>query len=175
MLPQPSGEAKEGEAGVAVGRNRKGQFMERLFLPRSAGAAFCVNLLDSLLRQMFQLFAPDMPGCFWGRIGYLIDIMADQNRNSEFLGGGPKFNTVGKDNRPAPGMEEPVVAPRQTGYWVRVAAIVLLVVVLAGVLFYLNDHDLSKTVVPAGRGGQTVSPDAPAVNPDAKPAPSGSE
>ncbi len=91
--------------------------------------------------------------------------MADE-KQSEFLGGGPKFNTVGKDNRPAPGMEEPIVAPKQTGYWVRVAAIVLVVVVLAGILFYLNDHDLGKTAVP---GGRVVSPDAPAVNPDAKP------
>ena len=94
--------------------------------------------------------------------------MADE-KQSKFLGGGPKFNTVGKDNRPAPGMEEPVVALRQTGYWLRVSAIVLLVVVLTGVLFYLNDHDLSRSAVPAGRGGQTISPDAPAVNPDAKP------
>jgi len=91
--------------------------------------------------------------------------MADE-KQSEFLGGGPKFNTVGKDNRPAPGMEEPIVALKQTGYWMRVAAIVLLVVVLAGVLFYLNDHDLGKTAVP---GGRAVSPDTPAVNPDAKP------
>ena len=95
--------------------------------------------------------------------------MADQ-KQSDFLGGGPKFNTVGKDNRSAPGMEEPAAAPKQTGYWLRVSAIVLLVVVLVGVLFYLNDHDLGKAV-PAGRGGQTISPDAPAVNPDAKPAP----
>ena len=93
--------------------------------------------------------------------------MADQ-KQPEFLGGGPKFNTVGKDNRPAPGMEEPIVAPKQTTYWVRVSAIILLVVVLAGVLFYLNDHDLGKTAVP---GGRSVSPDAPAVNPDAKPSP----
>lgn len=105
-----------------------------------------------------------------GRIGYLIDIMADE-KQSKFLGGGPKFNTVGKDNRPAPGMEEPVAAPKQPGYWVRVAAIVLLVVVLAGVLFYLDNSNSGKTAVPAGRGGQTISPDAPAVNPDAKPTP----
>ncbi len=94
--------------------------------------------------------------------------MADQKRNSEFLGGGPKFNTVGKDNRPLPGMEEPIAAPKQTGYWLRVSVIVLTVVVLAGLLFYLNDHDLGKTAVP---GGRSVSPDAPAVNPDAKPSP----
>ena len=100
--------------------------------------------------------------------------MADQ-KQPDFLGGGPKFNTVGKDNRPAPGMEEPAAVVKQSGYWVRVGAIILLVAVLAGALFYLNDHDLSKAALPAGRGGQTISPDAPAVNPDAKPAPSGSE
>jgi hypothetical protein len=83
--------------------------------------------------------------------------MADQKQNSEFLGGGPKFNVVGKDNRPVPGMEEPILAPKQTGYWVRVSGIILLVVVLAGILFYLNDRDLGKTTVHAGRA---VSPDA---------------
>ncbi len=83
--------------------------------------------------------------------------MADRNQKEEFLGGGPKFNTVGKDNRPLPGFEEPVIAPNRTGYWLRVAGIVGLVIVLAGVLFYLNDKDLGKTTVVPGRG---VSPDA---------------
>lgn len=83
--------------------------------------------------------------------------MADQKQNSDFLGGGPKFNVVGKDNRPLPGMEELIITPKQTGYWVRVSGIILLVVVLAGVLFYLNDRDLSKSVV---HGGRAVSPDA---------------
>ena len=93
--------------------------------------------------------------------------MADQKQNSEFLGGGPKFNTVGKDNRPAPGLEEPVIAPSQTGYWVRISAIIFVVIVLAGTLFYLNDRDLGKTAAPSGRG---VSSDArPEVAPDAKP------
>ena len=86
--------------------------------------------------------------------------MADKKQNSEFLGGGPKFNVVGKDNRPAPGAEEPIVLPNRTGYWVRVTGVVLLVVVLAGVLFYLNDRDLGKTTLSPTRGGQTVSPDA---------------
>lgn len=141
-------------------------------LPRGIGAVLGVTPFDSLHRQMFQLFAPDLSRCFSGRIGYLVGIMADQ-KQSEFLGGGPKFNTVGKDNSPAPGMEELVAAPKQTGYWVRVAAIVLLVVVLAGALFYLNDSNSSKAAAPSG--GRSISPDAPAVNPDAKPAPSGSE
>ena len=86
--------------------------------------------------------------------------MADRNQNSDFLGGGPKFNTVGKDNRPAPGMEEPVIAPKQTAYWMRISGIIFLVVILAGVLFYLNDRDLGKTTVTPARGGQSVSPDA---------------
>ena len=83
--------------------------------------------------------------------------MADQKQNPEFLGGGPKFNVVGKDNRPAAGSEEPIVAPNQTGYWVRVGAIALVVVVLAGLLFYLNGRDLGSTAV---HGGRAVSPDA---------------
>lgn len=88
--------------------------------------------------------------------------MADQKQNPEFLGGGPKFNVVGKDNRPDYASEEPLPAPNQTrpvqaGYWLRVSAIILLVVVLAGVLFYLNDRDLGKA---AGHGGRAISPDA---------------
>lgn len=86
--------------------------------------------------------------------------MADPKQNGEFLGGGPKFNTVGKDNRPAADFEEPIISPTRSGYWVRVAGIVFLVVVLAGVLFYLNDSSLGKTTVTPGHGGQAVSPDA---------------
>ena len=83
--------------------------------------------------------------------------MADQKQNSEFLGGGPKFNVVGKDNRPVPGQDEPIIIPNRTGYWLRVAGIALLVVALAAVLFYLNDKDLGKTNVAPGHG---ISPDA---------------
>ena len=85
--------------------------------------------------------------------------MADQP-TPEFLGGGPKFNTVGKDNRTAPGDKEKIIVPNRTGYWVRVSGIILLVAALAGVLFYLNDRDLGKTTVMPTRGGQAVSPDA---------------
>ena len=93
--------------------------------------------------------------------------MADQKENLDFLGGGPKFNTVGKDNRPVPGSEEPIIASSHTGYWVRVSGIILLVLVLAGALFYLNDRDLGKTAV---HNGRAVSPDAkPEVVPDARP------
>jgi len=83
--------------------------------------------------------------------------MADRDQKQEFLGGGPKFNTVGKDNRPLPGAEEPVVVVNRTGYWTRVAGICVLVVILAGVLFYLNDQNLGKTTASPGHG---VSPDA---------------
>ena len=83
--------------------------------------------------------------------------MADQKQNPEFLGGGPKFNVVGKDNRPASGLEEPIIALNQTGYWIRVSAIIVLVLVLAGVLFYLNGQDSGKTAV---HGGRAISPDA---------------
>lgn len=86
--------------------------------------------------------------------------MAEPKQDGEFLGGGPKFNTVGKDNRPAAGFEEPIIAPNRTSYWLRVSGIVLLVIVLASVLFYLNDTNLGKTTVTPGHGGQAVSPDA---------------
>ena len=86
--------------------------------------------------------------------------MADLKKNSEFLGGGPKFNVVGKDNPPLPGAAEPVIAPNRNGYWVRVSGIILLVLALAAVLFYLNDRDLGKTTLTPTRGGQGVSPDA---------------
>ena len=104
---------------------------------------------------MFQQFSSHFIS-FFRRIGYCIGIMADQ-KQPEFLGGGPKFNSVGKDNRPASGDEEPMVAPNQTGYWVRVSAIALVVLVLAGVLFYLNDQGAGKA---AAHGGRAVSPDA---------------
>ena len=95
--------------------------------------------------------------------------MAQQKQNSEFLGGGPKFNSVGKDNTPASGLETPPVPPNRGGYWGRVAVVTGLVLALAAVLFFLNDHTLGTTAVPAGRGGQSLSPDAkPVVNPDAK-------
>ncbi len=101
---------------------------------------------------MFQQFSLGF------RVSY--SYMADPKQNGEFLGGGPKFNTVGKDNRPPAGSEEPAAPPRRTGYWLRVSGIVLLVIALAGVLFYLNDTNLGRTTVTPGRGGQAVSPDA---------------
>ena len=103
--------------------------------------------------EMFQESESD----FSGPVGYLIGIMADHKQQQEFLGGGPKFNTVGKDNTI---VGEPVVAVKPTGYWLRVAAVVVILVVLAGSLFFLNDKNLGKTTTPSGRGGGGVAPDS---------------
>jgi hypothetical protein len=86
--------------------------------------------------------------------------MADLKKNSEFLGGGPKFNVVGKDNPSVPGIEEPVIVSDRSGYWLRVGAMIFAVAVLAAILFYLNDRDLGKTTLAPTRGGQGISPDA---------------
>ncbi len=75
--------------------------------------------------------------------------MADERKNPGFLGGGPKFNTVGKDVR---GKDEVIVPMRQTGYWLRIALVGLVIVVLAGVLFYLDNRTPGRTSVPSGRG-----------------------
>ena len=84
--------------------------------------------------------------------------MANPKQSPEFLGGGPKFNQVGRDNPSAPGAEEPVVPVRQTGYWLRVTAVVVILILLAGLLLYLNDNTLGKTKEPFARGGRVVSP-----------------
>ena len=93
--------------------------------------------------------------------------MADHKRQQEFLGGGPKFNTVGKDNSLA---DEPVVATQPAGYWLRVALVGLVLVVLAGSLFFLNDRNLGKTTTQAGRGGGVAPGDktTPAADPNFK-------
>ncbi len=82
--------------------------------------------------------------------------MADERKNPEFLGGGPKFNTVGKDVR---GKDEVIVRAPQAGSWLRIALIGLIVVVLAGTLFYLNDRSPGRTNIPSGHGGQGITPD----------------
>lgn len=92
-------------------------------------------------------------------VGYLNGIMADDKQQQEFLGGGPKFNTVGKDNSIA---EEPVVVVQPVGYWLRVALVGAILVVLAGSLFFLNDRNLGKTTAQPMHGGQGVGPDAKA-------------
>ena len=77
--------------------------------------------------------------------------MADERKNPEFLGGGPKFNTVGKDVR---GKDEVIVPASQAGYWLRIALIGLIVIVLAGTLFYLNDRSPGRTNLPSGAAGR---------------------
>ncbi len=89
-------------------------------------------------------------------VGYLKFIMADKRKNPEFLGGGPKFNTVGKDVR---GENEVIVPTPQTGYWLRIALVGLVIVVLAGTLFFLNDQSPGRTSIPSGRGGKSIAPD----------------
>ena len=83
--------------------------------------------------------------------------MADQKQSQEFLGGGPKFNSVGKDTRGIDGAEPPVVAAVPKNYWIKIGGIVLAVLVLAAVVFYLNDRSLGRTVVAPIRGGHGAS------------------
>ena len=104
---------------------------------------------------MFHESAAALNEIFDG-VGYLVSIMADKRKNQEFLGGGPKFNTVGKDVR---GENEVIVPASQSGYWLKLALIGLVVVVLAGVLFFLNDRSPGRTQVPAGHGGHGIAPD----------------
>lgn len=85
--------------------------------------------------------------------------MADRKQTSEFLGGGPKFNSVGQDTRTGEGTAEPMAPVNQTRYWLRVAGILLAVLVLAALVFYLNDQNLGKTIVHPTHGGRAVSPD----------------
>lgn len=96
--------------------------------------------------------------------------MADRKQKAEFLGGAPKFNAVGRDTRGAESTEEPVISVNQTGYWLRIAGIVLAALLLAALLFYLNDQNIGKTTVPPMHGGHAVSPDAgkPATDPNLK-------
>jgi len=96
--------------------------------------------------------------------------MADRKQKAEFLGGGPKFNAVGRDTRGPESVEEPVIPANQAGYWLRIAVIVLAVLLLAALLFYLNDQNLGKTNVQPTRGGRAVSSDTdkPATDPNLK-------
>jgi hypothetical protein len=94
--------------------------------------------------------------------------MADRKQTSEFLGGGPKFNVVGKDNKSAPGSEEAVVPIKQNTYWSRAILLGVLVLALAAALLYLNEGNLGKTELAPSHGGHIVSPDAK----DAPPPPS---
>ena len=96
--------------------------------------------------------------------------MADRKQKAEFLGGGPKFNTVGRDTRGPESMEEPVVPVNQTGYWLRIVAVGVAVLLLAALLFYLNDQNLGRTSAQPTHGGHAVSPDAdkPTTDPNLK-------
>ena len=96
--------------------------------------------------------------------------MADRKQSSEFLGGGPKFNTVGRDTRGAESTEELVVPVNRTGYWLRIAGAVMAVLLLAALLFYVNDQNLGRTTVQPTHGGHAVSPDAdkPTTDPNLK-------
>lgn len=96
--------------------------------------------------------------------------MADRKQKAEFLGGGPKFNSVGRDTRGAEGTEEPIIPVSQAGYWLRIGAVVVAVLLLTTLLFYLNDQNLGKTNVQPSRGGRAVSPDAdkPTADPNLK-------
>ncbi len=95
--------------------------------------------------------------------------MADQKQTPEFLGGGPKFNSVGKDTRGIDGAEPPVVATVSTKYWMRIGGIALTVLVLAALLFYLNDRNWGRTVLQPSRGHSTPSVEAkPTTDPNFK-------
>ena len=99
--------------------------------------------------------------------------MADRKQTKEFLGGGPKFNQVGRDIRSEGSSNEPLVPNSQAGYWLRVALIGVVVTALAVTLFILNDRSLGKTVLPPTHiGGHTVSPDANDKVKDTTPPPS---
>lgn len=87
--------------------------------------------------------------------------MADRKQKAEFLGGAPKFNAVGRDTRGPESADEPVLPVNRTGYWLRIAGIVLAVILLAALLFYLNDQNLGKTTMQPTHGGSAVTPDAP--------------
>ena len=99
--------------------------------------------------------------------------MADRKQSQEFLGGGPKFNQVGRDARPEGSSNEPLVPNNQTGYWLRVALIGLVVAALAVTLFVLNDRSLGKTILPPTHiGGQSISPGSNDQSKDTTPPPS---
>ncbi len=92
--------------------------------------------------------------------------MAERKQNQEFLGGVPKFNSVGRDT----GLEQPVVPASRAGDWRRIAGIALAVLLLAALLFYLNGQDLGRTSVQPAHGGRAVSVDTdkPAGDPNLK-------
>ena len=97
----------------------------------------------------------------------MADLKQSQEPSQEFLGGGPKFNTVGKDTRVA---DEPPVAVNPASY-VRIAVVAVVLILLAGGLIYLNDRRPGQTTAPYRQGGQGVAPSdkaAPSTDPNFK-------
>ncbi len=96
--------------------------------------------------------------------------MPDQDQSQDqspgFLGGGPKFNAVGKDNRSASGPDEPLVPARNGGNVLRLSAGVLAVLLLAALLYALTSGGLGQTVVPISHGGRTAPTDVPQTTTD---------
>jgi hypothetical protein len=90
--------------------------------------------------------------------------MPDQNESPGFLGGGPKFNAVGKDNRSAGGPDAPLVPARRG--WMQLSAGVLAVVLLAVLLYLLTSGGLGQTVVPLSHGGRAAPTDIPQTTAD---------
>lgn len=90
-------------------------------------------------------------------------------KHSNFLGGGPRFNTVGNDHSspadPAAGDTGPILLPsvRSPDTLRRLIAIIVLML-LATLIFYLSDRGLGGVERRGGRGG--VSPTRPDINPD---------
>ena len=92
--------------------------------------------------------------------------MSDQDQTPGFLGGGPKFNAVGKDNRNAGGPEGPSVPTRSGWNPLHLAAGVLAVLLLAALLYLLTSGGLGQTVVPPTRGGRAAPTDVPQTTTD---------
>lgn len=91
-------------------------------------------------------------------------------KKSNFLGGGPRFNTVGNDHSgpadPDAGDTGPILIPsiRSPDALRRLLAIVALVL-LACLVFYLSDRGLGGVERQGGRGGRGA-PVRPDINPD---------
>ena len=136
-----------------------GVFASKIAIPLQKSSLSCQPLF------LCSWTAPE-PKCFrnlsghrcsiFSAVGYLYFIMADEHKKSEFLGGGPKFNTVGKDVR---GKDEVIVPDRQNSHWLRIILVGLVIAVLAGALFYLNARTPGRSVVPGGHGGKAITPD----------------
>ncbi|MDQ2801127.1 MAG: hypothetical protein M3Y13_15960, partial [Armatimonadota bacterium] len=86
------------------------------------------------------------------------------NKRQEFLGGGPKFNKVGET-----GPVEPEITPdgTRTARMARTMMIAAVVLLLAGVLYFLSEQGFGGMTQTTGHNYHGVSPDAhPEVAPD---------